>query len=225
MGDPTWTILIPTIGQREALFRRLLDRLLPQLDPYGGRVRVLSWWNNGEVRLWYIRDNLMAAAHHAGSEYISFIDDDDLVPAYYVDEVVAAIANRPDHVGFRLEYWVDGRFGEMVDHSLRHRGWGRSKEAGLYRDISHVDPIRTELAVRSSFYVMRAGRAEDRVWVRGVRKHVKTETYIDKVMYYYLWRSQGSAWIRPDLIKRHGFTRPAVDHPHFAWHPESGGAA
>lgn len=216
---PTWTILIPTIGQRADSFARLLDVLLPQLGPEAGRVRVLAWWNNGDPPLWQIRDALIGAA---SSEYVSFIDDDDLVPEYYVAEVVRALETRQDHVGFQLEYWVDGELKELVDHSIRHGSWGRGPD-GLYRDLTHIDPVRTDLARRASFRVRRPGKAEDRMWVKGVRRHVRTEVYIDKVMYHYLWSPAGSAWRQPDLI-RQGFARPVVDHPYFAWHPESADA-
>lgn len=215
--EPTWCILIPTIGQRDHLFRRLLDVLLPQLDPYIGRVRVLAWWNNGHPTLGDIRQGLVEAAD---ADYVSFIDDDDLVPDYYVAEVVRALWSWPDHVGFQVQYYTDGEPAGLCDHSLRHRRWHRNADGLLCRDITHIDPLRRSLALRGDFRRTRKGRAEDRPWVKQVRPHVTTETYIDKVMYHYLWSAQVSAWQRPERI-RQGFTRPTVDHPYFAWHPRS----
>ncbi len=213
---PTWTILVPTLGQREHLFTRLLGVLLPQLDEHGGRVRVLAHRNNGQPPIGEIRDALLAAA---GTDYVSFIDDDDLVPEYYVAEIVNALAERPDHVGFKIEYTTDGEHGEIVDHSLRWGKWGRTPEGQLHRDITHIDPIRTDIAQRASFAV-RPGRAEDRVWVKRVRQHVSTEKYIDKIMYFYLWRRDTTAWQEPHKIRRVDGC-PYIDHPHFAWHPAS----
>lgn len=213
---PTWTILVPTLGQREELFLRLMGVLLPQLDEHEGRVRVLAWRNNGTPPVSEIRDALLAAA---GSDYVTFIDDDDLVPEYYVAEIVRAIAERPDHVGFKIEYSTDDEHREIVDHSLRWRKWGRSHDGQLYRDVTHIDPIRTDLAVRGRFRV-RAGRAEDRVWVKQVRKFLRTEVYIDRIMYHYLYREGITAWRNPEAIE-HVAGRPVVEHPHFAWHPRS----
>lgn len=216
-GATLWTILVPTLGQREALFERLLAVLLPQLDEYAGAVRVLAYRNNGSPPIGDIRDALLAAAE---SDYVSFVDDDDLVPEYYVAEVVQALASRPDHVGFKIEYYENGELKEIVDHSLRHGRWHRNTEGQLVRDFTHIDPVRTELALRGSFFVPRHGRAEDRVWVKQVRPHLATEAYVDKIMYSYLWREDTSAWQRPqDIVPVPG--RPEIDHPYFAWHERS----
>lgn len=214
--SPLWTILVPTLGQREALFRRLLGVLLPQLDEHAGRVRVLGWWNNGSPSIGEIRDGLVAAAE---GEYVSFIDDDDLVPEYYVAEIVNALASRPDHVGFKIEYSENGDVCEIVEHSLRWRSWGRT-DGVLHRDFTHIDPVRTAFARAGSFARARAGRAEDRVWVKQVRMHLVTESYIDKIMYHYLFRDDTTAWARPAEIARMS-GRPTIDHPLFSWHPAS----
>jgi hypothetical protein len=216
MTSPTWTILVPTLGQREELFQRLMGVLLPQLDEHEGRVRVLAWRNNGQPSISEIRDALLATA---GTDYVSFVDDDDLVPDYYVAEIVKALDERPDHVGFKIKYTTNDEHGEIVDHSLRWGKWGRTYDGQLYRDVTHIDPVKTEHAVRARFYARR-GRAEDRVWVKQVRQHLATEVYIDKIMYHYLFRDDTTAWREPDKI-RHVAGRPYVDHPYFAWHPGS----
>lgn len=218
---PTWTILIPTIPQREHLFLRLLDRLLPQLDEHEGRVKVVAWRNAGDPRLAEIRDRMIA---DASSEYVSFIDDDDLVPEYYAAEIVRALDSRPDHVGFKLEFTTDqgdGTLGhEIVEHSLKWPKWGRSCEGVLYRDFTHVDPVRRDYAMQGLFARARPRRAEDRVWVKQVRPYLSSEVYLDKVMYHYLWSAEGSSWQAPaELLS--GGCRPNIEHPHFSWHPES----
>lgn len=214
---PLWTILIPTLGQREALFMRLLGVLLPQLDEFAGAVRVLAYRNNGSPPIGEVRDALLAVVE---SEYVSFIDDDDLVPPYYVAEVVRAVESRPDHVGFKLEYSMNGEFREIVDHSLRHGRWHRTSEGLLARHFTHIDPMRTKIARRGSFRVPRRGRPEDRHWVRQVTGHPTTEAYIDKIMYYYLWREDTSASQNPDPVAPNS-GRPMIDHPLFEWHPAS----
>lgn len=213
---PTWTILVPTLGQREDLFLRLMGVLLPQLDEHEGRVRVLAWRNNGKPSISEIRDALLASA---GTDYVSFIDDDDLVPEYYVAEIVTAIAEGPDHVGFKMEYSTDDEHREIVDHSLRWGKWGRTLDGQLHRDVTHIDPVRLDHAIRARFYA-RPGRAEDRVWVKQVRRHLATEVYIDKIMYFYLYREAVTAWRNPGEIK-HVPGRPVIEHPYFSWHPES----
>lgn len=219
-GAPSylWSILVPTIGQREELFMRLMGRLLPQLDEHGGAVRVLAWRNNGQPTLGEIRDRLI---RDADSEYVCFVDDDDLVPDYYVAEVVSALASRPAHVGFQLEYTTNGEGREIVDHSLRHLKWHRNAEGQLVRDFTHIDPIRRDIAALGTFVVPRR-RAEDRAWVRQVRPALvgQPEAYIDKIMYHYLYRDDTTSWRKPERLIPH-FGRPQIDSPHFAWHERS----
>jgi hypothetical protein len=215
---PTWTILVPTIPQREHLFLRLLDVLLPQLDEHEGRVRVLAWRNQGDPRLAEIRD---AMVDSAGTDYVSFIDDDDLVPEYYVAEIVRALAETPDHVGFRMHYSSSETDHEIVEHSLRWSKWGRSVDGLLYRDFTHVDPVRTELAQKGRFAVARPRRAEDRVWVRQVRPWLSSEVFLDKIMYYYEYRAATSSWQNLPPLDGPAGPRPEPGHPYFAWHPLS----
>lgn len=216
---PTWTILVPTIPSRDAEFRRLLACLLPQLDVHEGRVTVLAWRNTGRPHLGALRDAMLIAAP---GEYVSFIDDDDLVAPDYVAAIAEAIVTRPDHVGFQLEFTSNGEGGqagyEIVDHSLRHGRWHRNEAGQLVRDFTHVDPVRRELALCGQFAVAKRGRAEDRQWVKQVRGWLRTEVYIPRIMYRYLWSYEGSSWGPDRRPKPTGEPRPEIDHPYFAWH-------
>jgi hypothetical protein len=214
---PLWTILIPTLGERRPLFERLMRCLLPQLDAHHGAVRVLALHNNGSPPLPEIRERLVAAAD---SEYVSFVDDDDLVPDYYVSEVVAALATRPDQVGFRVQCYSDRRPTAVAYHSLEYGGW-RNGEGVHYRDISHINPMRTEI-VRMASFRTRPGRPEDRTWVDQLRATgaLKTEVVIDRVMYHYLYSTSrtggiGSRWQKPKLIRPGA--QAAVSHPYFSY--------
>lgn len=216
---PSLTILIATLGQRGSLLLRLLGVLLPQTEAWAGRVEVLAWLNNGYPPLGEIRDALVDAAT---TDYVVFVDDDDLVPAYYVQEVMEALEARPDKVGFPVDLYVRGRLREVCDQSLRHADWYRDPAGVLCRDMVHIAPVRREIAAAGRFAVAAAGQAEDIAWVKQVRPLIKTEQYVTRVMYHYLYSPAGSAWRRPGMITG-GHPRPAVDHPHFRWHADSDG--
>lgn len=218
MTAPTWAILVPTISQREPLFLRLLGVLLPQLYAYDGRVRVIAWRNDGEPRLAEIRDLMI---NTVDAEYVSFVDDDDLVSADYVSRIADALDKRPDHVGFKLEYTTDAGGCEIVDHSLKHGRWHRDGMGNLLRDFTHIDPVRRDHASRGRFARARPGGAEDRAWVKQVRPFLFSEEYVDAVLYHYLWSEAGSSWQRPEMLVPSARPRPAVDHPHFEWHERS----
>jgi hypothetical protein len=175
---PTWSILVPTIPRRAHLFERLLGVLLPQLDEYGGRVRVIAWRNSGDPRLAEVRDTLV---DDAGAEYVSF----------------------------------------TYARAQGSRGWGRCRLGVLYRDLTHIDPIRREIAAQGRFAEARPNHAEDRVWVRQVRPLVETEAYVDKVMYRYLYDPDESSWGGVDRWLGPIPPRIEPSSPYFTWHPKS----
>lgn len=209
---PTWSILVPTLGERRPLFERLMAGLLPQLDAHGGRVRVVAWHNNGSPPLPNIRQAMVVAA---ATDYVCFVDDDDLVSPDYVSEIVQALNQQPDYVGFQLQCYSDGAPTAVSYHSLEFDRW-RNFPDRYERDISHINPIRTSLARKANF--MRAGRrAEDRAWADQLRhtRLVNTQVLIPRILYHYLYSTAGSRWQVPKTI-RPG-ERSAIAHPYFSW--------
>lgn len=212
---PTWAILVPTLGERRDMFERLMAGLLPQLDPYGGRVRVIGWHNDGSPSLPKIRQRMVETA---GTEYVSFIDDDDVVHPDYVRRIVAALDERPDYVGFQVQCYSDGHPIAVAYHSLEYKRW-RNFPGRFERDISHVNPIRTQLALTASFSRARVGQAEDRNWADQLRrsKVLKTQVLIPHILYHYLYCPAGSRWQKPRTITPG--ERATLLSPYFTWSP------
>lgn len=215
---PTWTILVPTLGERRAVFERLMTGLLPQLEPYGGQVRVLAWHNNGRPSLPEIRQRMVLAA---GTDYISFVDDDDLVAPFYVDAIMAALETEPDYVGFQVQCYSDGHPTAVAYHSLEYRRW-RNLRGRYERDISHINPMRTKIASMADFRRTRRGAPEDRAWVEQLRRgaRLKTEVVVPRILYHYLYSTSrehglGSRWENPKMI-RPGERSPLAS-PYFTW--------
>lgn len=209
-----WTILVATLGQRAARFERLLTSLLPQLDAAGGAVTLCALYNHGERPLGAVRHDLLT---HASSTYVSFVDDDDEVPNYHVAEVLARLDGDVDYVGWQMQTYVDDVPLKPTYHSLRYTRWWDDAE-GYYRDVSHLNPLRTELARRGDF--RRGDPPEDVSWADQVRPHVRTEAYVDRVMYHYRSSSSDSTW-RGTGVERVWHLRPSVEHPYFSYHPGS----
>ncbi len=241
MTAPLWVIMVPTIPKRAAKFRALMtgDRgdLLGQVQPHGGAVRLLAWLNEGQPHLGAIRDAMVDEAAAMGASYVSFVDDDDRVMPDYVSRLLWPMRHdgaHPDHIGFRVTMTKDGEPYADVKHSLScGPAWiPLPRQAPDYeirqfvRDFTHLDPIRTELAQRGSFALARTGQMEDRNWVRQVRPFVKTEAYIDRVLYHYDWRPAESAWETPgaargDALDLSHAWFEQINNPYLTWHPES----
>lgn len=213
-GNPTWTILVATLGQRAARFERLLAVLLPQVERHGDDVTVCAYYNHGERPLGEVRQALV---EHATSAYVSFVDDDDELPEYHVDEVLSRLDGEVDYVGWRMQTYVDGRPLKPTFHSIRYTRWFDDAR-GYYRDVSHLNPIRRDVALRADF--RRGSPPEDVSWADQVRPHVRSEAYVDRVMYHYRSSPNDSTW-RGDGIARVVDGRPIVNHPNFSYHPGS----
>lgn len=220
----TWTILVPTLGQRAEYLCQMLDGLLPQVEVARGRVKVLAYWDNGEVSIAAKKQALLMAAD---TDYVCFVDDDDTVSDDYVHSVAAALAYLPDYVGLKLQVYKDGRPYALSHHSLSHAGWLDTGADHLRRDITCANPMRTAIARTAKFVGPPRGIAEDRHWVAQLRGRLRTEVFVDKVLYHYWWCPSQSAWVDPakqiTTVDHHGKPWQPLDvgSPYFAWHPAS----
>ena len=219
---PTWTILVATLGQRQDLLRRMLDGLLPQVVAADGRVKVLAYWDNGQASIAAKRQALLDAAD---SDYVSFVDDDDTVSDDYVSAVLTALRQRRDYIGFKLTVYQDGHRLGTSHHSLRYGGWV-NRGGDYFRDITHINPMRTDIAQAARFDLTVPGQPEDTTWVAQLRGRLVSEVFIPRVLYHYWWVPSQSTWTTPGRIRTtqpsgYVWQPPAVDSPHFAWHPAS----
>lgn len=135
----------------------------------------------------------------SSAEYVQYIDDDDALTSDYFDRIMPFLHEAdgwcpPDYIGFRLQCYCTHmnwtRYGNTF-HSLEYGSrpdpWAREGQ-NFYRDITHINPMRRELAIQADFD---GGFGEDCRWAAKIRKLgiVKTQSYIPDVMYHYIWRA------------------------------------
>lgn len=184
----TWQVLIASIPHRHERLLRLLAELDEQMMP---EVGVLLYRDNLEKSVAVKRQVLLEAAT---AWYVSFIDDDDMVPSWFVHRAMAALSLKPEYVGFPVEYYVDGEFQALSEHSLRYGGYHAWTDRYV-RDITHLNPIRRELAVLGRFDkkdgIDDHGCGEDGRWADQVRAtgRVRDEEWIPETMYRYYFNT------------------------------------
>lgn len=212
---PALDILIPTIPQRH----EKLCRLLKQLDAQAQRgVGVIIFRDDpaGEDSLTN-GEKMRRLIEASTADYVCCVDDDDLVAPDYVARILAALADGPDYVGFPVAYSLDLVPQAAVEHSLRYDRWFE-KPGMLCRDISHLNPMRRELALLGNWLEALpgnppGGHGADRVWAQSIRETglCRTEVWIPDVMYHYLNSSQDNFYTARDLMP----VWPAI--PSYSW--------
>jgi hypothetical protein len=218
MGQPEilWSILCATLSSRQAKFLDLMSVLLPQAEA-DGQVEVVGLHNDGERTL---ADYRQALLQDARGEYLSFLDDDDMVEPDFVAAVTAAMEGRPDYVAFHHAYWEGGvRDPRPVVTGMGHGGWHDTAQA-LFRDVTQINPVRSVIARQADFRA-ETGAMEDWAYVAAVRPLLHTQTEIPRVLYHYRHDPRDSNQYG---LKPHAHApRPQVSSPCFRWHEWSTG--
>ena len=174
--QPKLTLMVLTQPSRTMWLERLLRYLEPQIEPHSNDVQLIVWMCDFNLS---VGDNRQLMRESAEGKYSCYIDDDDLVADDYVERVLQASEYDVDYIGYYLERYDDGRLTGRFKHSLAEG------------NISHINPIKTELALTQT---MSGGFGEDRRWWNPLRESgvVQTEHFIDETMYFYYYRSNKS---------------------------------
>lgn len=219
-----WSILIATLARRNEKLVQLLTDLGPQLQLYQPMVEVVALRNHGQLPLSCYRQALVEDAR---GDYLCFVDDDDHLPGYYV-ETILPLLDGVDYIGWRMQAYINGQQLKPTYHTLDSDGWWETDYA-YYRDVSHLNPVRTALARQCDF--RRGDPPEDVSWADQMRPLVHTQNLCDgdRIMYHYQHSTADSAWHPTHEPEWNGaseqFTTPVVhqfdDVPGFRWHSDS----
>lgn len=184
-----WSILTVTQDSRTDFLSRMLRTLYPQLLAHPQVAHDIFVFNPQFT----LGENRQTMLEMAKGDYVSVIDDDDLVPPDYVSSILPYL-DGTDYIGFLLQYYEDGRKQRLAQHRFVANG-GRNGKGWYddpyfyYRDISHLNPIRREIALKAKFT---GGTGEDWRWASQIRDlgEIKTSWFIPRVLYHYYFRSR-----------------------------------
>lgn len=191
------SILIRTIVGREQKFDSLIVSLLAQgnfsiiengyVDKRLG-VEILFEKDNKEISVGAKAQKLI---ERATGQMVSFIDDDDSAPSYYIEESLKAINENPDLdcIGFRIE--CSGTPGVTASASNKWNDWGEKIGGFDYvRTIYHKNPVKRSHALAIGYRDMRF--SEDYDYSKRLKESglLVNEVFVDKVMYYYNYKHE-----------------------------------
>ena len=185
------SILIPTLPERFPMLNNLVEHLGKQAEKYPNQVEILIDDRDKGVSTGRKRNDLLKKAK---GYYIVFIDDDDEVPEYYIDEILKASEQNADCIATN---------GKMTTNGGNEIKWKLSKNyenADAYengvkyyqRKINHISPIKRELALQVGFPDI--SNAEDKYYSDRIAPLCKTESVIDLPMYWYKFSTYNKSY-------------------------------
>lgn len=184
--DCKLSILIPTLVKRREFCKSLQWELAKQKTD---EVEVLAYEDSGEKTIGEKRNQLL---EWAKGEYVAFIDDDDTVSKDYIELVLKGIKEGKDCISLRGVITFDGENPEIFEHSIKYDEY-RTNDTGVpkyERFPNHLNAIKASIAKQFKFPEINHG--EDTDWATQIKKSglIKTEHYIDKVIYHYQFVSR-----------------------------------
>lgn len=181
----TLSILICTIPKRRDMLERLVKSLNFQQIPYEKQVEIM--FDNGGGSVGSKRQKLIEAAK---TDYIVFIDDDDLVPTDYISSILLALKSEPDVIGFLGWITTNGRNQKQfkISKDCDYVDTGKRYE----RFNNHLSPIKRSIALQIGYKDMTF--QEDYDYAVRLRESglIKTEVFIPKSLYFYRYVTRKS---------------------------------
>lgn len=173
------SILIPSLEERRKTLEQLKTELANQIGKRN--VEVLSLSDNRQMSIGQKRNMLLT---QSTGEYVAFVDDDDMVSPDYIEKVLNALTKNPDCSSLTGEIVFSDGYSRPFIHSLRYTQWIDDHEGKVYyRPPNHLNAVRRSIAVQVGFPPWNSG--EDRSFSMGIRHFLKTEEWIDGVIYNY----------------------------------------
>lgn len=181
------SILIPSIFDRKEMLGKLLDDLYDQMlcEAATHEVEIITDVDDGILSIGKKRQGMI---ERAKGEYVVQVDDDDELPNYYIKEILKAMEENPDVIGFDGYMTTNGKNREnfKISKDLPYTSiWDAHGNKEYVRFNNHLSPIKREIALNIGFKDMRFG--EDYDYAKRLKESglVKTEVYIHKDMYHY----------------------------------------
>lgn len=185
--QPVLSILICSLYKRAGMLAELLRTLYEQIEALGAedKVEVLVEADNGEESTGAKRNTLM---EQATGIYAVYVDDDDEVSPWYVEEILKAAELDCDAMAIN---------GIITTDSVDEKQWFISKDNQYKASFdangkeyyeryqNHISPIKRSISAQFKFLDIFFG--EDFEWSTRIKNSglIRTEVKIEKPLYHY----------------------------------------
>lgn len=182
------TVCIPTYFKHEPKSMSLMQQIA-QLTT-GLDVRIFKLPNRGEKTIGEYRQIMI---DQVDTEYVVFIDADDRIHPKYFELVFNGINKGVDAIGLKGEITTNGQRPFTFIHSVKYSKWAEVREKGkitYVRPINHLNPIKTSIARQIGYNNLKHGEDMDYSMRLSQSGLIKSEHFIDQVIYFYLYQSR-----------------------------------
>lgn len=184
------SILICSLHTRKIYLEHLLEILLPQIGEFtfqpgdvsrytGEKVEILICTDNKELKVGAKRNKLVESAK---GDYVSFIDDDDIVSGEYVPSILNASKFNSDVITFWAYRFHNGKRDRRVDYDLKYT---QDKDlTNIYQRLpNHLSVWKRSLVLPYK----EINYGEDSEWALRMKGKALTQRKIDKILYSYMF--------------------------------------
>jgi glycosyltransferase involved in cell wall biosynthesis len=186
------SILIPSLIERSDTCGDLCENIHRQLamQPYRYEVEIVKDLRpKNEATIGQKRNSLL---QRAAGDYVCFVDDDDSLAPNYLQHIFEGIARKVDCCSLKGIITTDGKNPLVFEHSIKYSAYKTNPDGSAIkyeRYPNHLNTIKTSIAKQFKFPEINHG--EDTDWATQLFKSglIKTEHYIDDIIYYYLYKS------------------------------------
>lgn len=185
---------------------QLYDQLAALSEADQQRVEIIVLTDNKQMMLGHKRNVMVDIAQ---GKYISFVDDDDRIADDYIATLLKATEKDTDSIVFTAEVSLNGEKPKPCYYSKEFKR-DYNKPNAYYRIPNHICCVKRAVSLKSSFPNQLYG--EDAGYGKVLLPHLKTETVIDRVLYYYDYNAETTetqAWKYNRTKQRQG--KPVVD--------------
>jgi len=178
------SVLVPTIHRRlRTFYPQIIEELHQQAE--GLPVEILGFYDNRRRSVGAKRNGLLNLAR---GEYLVFVDDDDRIAPTYIADILQAIQDNPgiDVICFLNECRINNGPVILCSYSLTHKT--RMHVGNTWTGPpAHTMVWKSVIAKNAAF--PDKNYSEDANWVDSVVAHAVKEVRIDKVLYFYDFRT------------------------------------
>lgn len=189
--DKKLSILICTLPSRLVSFEKLKSKLENQAKANGLQEQIEILSNADESISVGNKRNLLL--QQSKGLYVCFIDDDDDVADYYIQELFKLVESNLDCASLKGIITWDGQRPEVFEHSIKYKEYKnhlKNQEVVYERYPNHLNCIKSSIAKQIAFTDKNVSEDTDYADLLFASNLIKTEFTIDKILYYYLYANQ-----------------------------------